>query len=113
MSNYTVTWTVDVEAASPSNAVLEVAKEYFQDRIAQGQPGTACVFRVIQSNVIGSATVHDVADIFKSMDQHQLRQYFGTQHPQHDRYMWIEEVTREDTLLGYWEWVKHQMESGQ
>ena len=39
-----VTWYTDVEAADALEAVRKVACDNFQPRIAQGRPGTACVF---------------------------------------------------------------------
>lgn len=46
MNSYRVTWEVDVEAESPEDAARQVAKTYFQDRIANGEVDTSCVFDV-------------------------------------------------------------------
>ena len=44
LKTHRVTWYIDVEAADALEAVRKVASENFQARIAQGRPGTACVF---------------------------------------------------------------------
>ena len=44
LKTHRVTWHIDVEAADALEAVRKVACENFQPRIAQGRPGTACVF---------------------------------------------------------------------
>lgn len=44
LKTHRVTWHIDVEAADALEAVRKVASENFQARIAQGRPGTACVF---------------------------------------------------------------------
>ncbi|WP_225776428.1 hypothetical protein [Pseudomonas sp. Marseille-Q5115] len=47
-ATYTVRWELTVEdARSPQEAAKHAAQGYFQDRIAGGQPDTACVFEVI------------------------------------------------------------------
>ena len=44
LKTHRVTWYIDVEAADALEAVRKVACDNFQPRIAQGRPGTACVF---------------------------------------------------------------------
>ena len=44
LKTHRVTWYTDVEAADALEAVRKVACDNFQPRIAQGRPGTACVF---------------------------------------------------------------------
>ena len=44
LKTHRVTWYIDVEAADALEAVRKVACDNFQARIAQGRPGTACVF---------------------------------------------------------------------
>lgn len=34
-----------------------------------------------------------------------------SQHPAFPMRMWREEVSAGDTVLGYWEWVEHQIEA--
>ncbi|MBI6949124.1 hypothetical protein RHA66_28450 [Pseudomonas aeruginosa] len=52
MSNkYTVTWTVDVEVIGDyKDAAQAVADQYFQERIAAGEHGSACSFVVVGSD---------------------------------------------------------------
>jgi hypothetical protein len=49
MTHYVVSWVIDQEADTPLEAAREVATEYFQERIALGEPGTACVFQVAEA----------------------------------------------------------------
>lgn len=46
MKTYRVTWEVDVEAETPQEAAKLAAQTYFQDRIANGEAETSCVFEV-------------------------------------------------------------------
>lgn len=46
MAEYQVSWTVDIDAENPQQAAQAVASLYFQERIAEGEPDTACVFKV-------------------------------------------------------------------
>lgn len=45
------------------------------------------------------------------LDEAQLRIAFGDEHPDFPRDDWRYEVGNNDTVLGYWEWVEHQVES--
>lgn len=108
LKTYGVTWQVDQEAISPVDAAIEVAKSYFQERIAQGQPGTACIFYVVSP--YGERTTVALDSVINQMDATQLRQVFESEHPVHDLHSWQEEVRFNDTILGYWEWVQHKLE---
>lgn len=44
LKTHRVTWYIDVEAADALEAVRKAASENFQTRLAEGLPGTACVF---------------------------------------------------------------------
>ena len=44
MPTFKLTWTIDAEGTDALDAASRVATDYFQTRIAQGRPGTACVF---------------------------------------------------------------------
>ncbi|QHI00844.1 hypothetical protein MA12_gp17 [Pectobacterium phage MA12] len=50
MKNFIVKWSVDVEANSYEEAAAIVASQYFQKRIEQGQPDSACVFEVLRTD---------------------------------------------------------------
>ena len=60
MKQFLVTWTVDVEAAAPEAAAKLAAETYFQDRIAAGEPDTACVFAV-RDEETGKVTLVDLS----------------------------------------------------
>ncbi|WP_122340636.1 hypothetical protein [Pseudomonas caricapapayae] len=50
MSPYIVIWTMYCENLGDHKAVAqEIAERYFQDRIAAGEPDTACIFFVTNS----------------------------------------------------------------
>jgi hypothetical protein len=50
MGPYIVTWTMYSEnPGDHKDAALEVAERYFQERIAAGEPDTACTFVVTNS----------------------------------------------------------------
>lgn len=101
-TEYTVSWSVEEYADTPEDAVLQVAKAYFQDRIANGEPGTACVFTV-------NGIDYPVDRIIVDMSPYDLSVLFGHEHPTHYRENWVIEVQSGDTISGYWEWVKHQL----
>ena len=61
LKTHRVTWYIDVEAADALEAVRKVAAENFQTRIAQGRPGTACVF-VCREDHEGQAVTIDLAE---------------------------------------------------
>ena len=61
LKTHRVTWHIDVEAADALEAVRKVACENFQARIAQGRPGTACVF-VCREGHEGQPVTIDLAD---------------------------------------------------
>ncbi|WP_117144546.1 hypothetical protein [Pseudomonas coronafaciens] len=47
MSGYVVTWTIYTESEGlHKEAAQDVAQRFFQARIAEGKPGSACVFFV-------------------------------------------------------------------
>lgn len=100
---YTVVWTVDEWASSPEAAALKVAKTYFQDRIARGENGSACLFTVDGDEI-------SLDYVIPEMTPKQLAEVFGhCEHPSHTREQWREGVADGDTLSGYWEWVKHRL----
>lgn len=61
MKSYVVTWAVNVEAAAPEAAAKLVAAAYFQDRIAAGEPDTACVF-LVRDEETGKAVRVDLSE---------------------------------------------------
>lgn len=61
MKSFLVTWAVNVEAAAPETAAKLVAEAYFQARIAAGEPDTACVF-VVRDSETGKATRVDLSE---------------------------------------------------
>lgn len=107
---YTVVWHIDVEASSAVDAVLFVAKEYFQERIARGIPDTACVFKVSDGDGESESEVTvDMAKLVLELPPPELAKIFGWEHPVQGRSVWRDEVQSGNTLLGYWEWVSHQL----
>lgn len=57
-----VMWEVDVEFpadADDRHIAESVAKAYFQDRIANGESGTSCVFKVMR---------HDLHDVWSGRE---------------------------------------------
>lgn len=61
LKTHRVTWYIDVEAADALEAVRKAAAENFQARIAEGRPGTACVF-VCREDHEGQAVTIDLAE---------------------------------------------------
>lgn len=62
MSPHVVTWTTYTEDADNAvDAAKLTAQKYFQSRIAQGEPDTACVFIVTDSK--GKSVKIDLAAI--------------------------------------------------
>lgn len=108
MQEYNVTWEVTQEGLGPIDAAIQVAKTYFQERIAQGHPGTACIFYVIAPD--GERTTVALDSVMSQLDATQLRDVFETEHPAHDMDHWRNDVAFQDTILGYWEWVQHKLE---
>ena len=108
METYEVSWEITAEAETPLEAAFDVAKNYFQDRIAQGQPGSACAFHVVDAD--GNKTTVVLDNAILELDPVQLRQVFETEHPAHDMDQWRNDVAFQDTILGYWEWVQHKLE---
>ncbi len=54
----------------------------------------------------------DVAAIDMAIDTEFMRREFEQkEHPEFDRASWKMEVERDDTQLGYWEWVVHQTQA--
>lgn len=45
-------------------------------------------------------------------DANKLREKHGDEHPEWRKADWRSEVENDETVLGYWEWVAHQVESG-
>ena len=61
MAHFLVEWIVDEEEADcPAQAAQLVASRYFQQRIADGIAGTACVFAVTDDK--GYLTVVDLSE---------------------------------------------------
>lgn len=63
-----VTWSVDIEIeGSHAEAAQEAANRFFQERIAAGEPDTACVFTVTGEDgvevVVDLAELHETDDI--------------------------------------------------
>lgn len=50
-------------------------------------------------------TTHELAQRIRGGDPWQH------EHPDYPKSDWRHEVANDDTLLGYWEWVEHQIES--
>lgn len=108
MNDYRVGWEIDVEADSPTDAVLEVARQYFQGRIVRGEVDTACVFKVQGGGCDESI---DLAKLDNSLSTEQLQiRYTPGEHPVWLQDNWVDEVRSGDTLLGYWAWVKEKIE---
>ncbi len=61
LKTHRVTWYTDVEAADALEAVRKVACENFLPRIAQGRPGTACVFECREAQE-GQGVTIDLAE---------------------------------------------------
>lgn len=100
---FTVKWEVQDYANTPEDAVLKVAKTYFQDRIAHGTPDSACVFSI-------DGIDYPVDRILVDMSPYDVARHFNhIEHPSFPRETWREEVQSGDTLLGYWVWVSYQM----
>ena len=62
LKTHRVTWYIDVEAADALEAVRKVACDNFQARIAEGRPGTACVFVCSCEDHEGQAVTIDLAE---------------------------------------------------
>jgi len=61
MSGYVVTWTIYVESEEGhEGAAREVAERYFQTRIAEGEPDSACTFVV--TDMAGRSRQIDLAE---------------------------------------------------
>ncbi|WP_443699629.1 hypothetical protein [Pseudomonas sp.] len=99
---YTVEWKVDEWGTSPEDAAFRVAKTYFQERIARGENGSACLFYVDGKEV-------PLDWVMSEMSPEGLAKHFDHEHPVHTRVNWVYEVKRSETISGYWEWVKHQL----
>ncbi len=62
MSPFVVTWTMYTEDASNAeDAAKLIANQFFQSRIAAGEPDTACVFIVTDGK--GKSVQIDLADV--------------------------------------------------
>lgn len=111
MNQYTVRWEINVFAETALDAAIETASDYFQKRIQQGSPETACVFNVEQEGKPDDSEMIDLSKVAGSLNSLQLRKMYGEEgHPDYLQYQWRLAIDREDTLLGYWEWVAHQLE---
>lgn len=61
MSGYVVTWTIEIESEEGhEGAARDVAELYFQPRIAEGVPYSACVFVV--TDMAGRSEQIDLAE---------------------------------------------------
>lgn len=60
MPTFKLTWTIDAEGTDALDAARRVATDYFQARIAQGHPDTACVFQLTDHE--GQAVTIDLAE---------------------------------------------------
>lgn len=109
MPDFKVSWEVDQEAETPAAAALSVARQYFQERIARGISGNACVFTVTEPNVPAYTVDLSVAD--EDLSASELQELYGyAGHPRFPWQHWREQVSCEDTVLGYWDWVQHKVE---
>ena len=109
MPNYRVKWEVDAVADSAIEAALDVAATYFQERIQQGHPDTACVFDVYNTES-NTQNLIDLSTLQYELNAEQLRRMYGSnEHPGYGSEDWVSDVTAGDTLLGYWEWVTHKL----
>ena len=92
MKNYKVVWEIDIEATSPEQAAI-------QARECQNPETTALVFNVVDTET-GRAVEIDLQDktsVLLIDDDDRF--------PKH---AWQEAVAKDDTQLGYIEWVRHQ-----
>ena len=62
LKTHRVAWYIDVEAADALEAVRKAACDNYQARIAQGRPGTACVFMCECESHEGQAVTIDLAE---------------------------------------------------
>lgn len=110
MKGYTVRWEINVSAESAVDAAIEVASDYFQPRIQQGKPETACVFHVEEDREPHDSAMIDLSKLAGTLTALQLKKMFGNfEHPDYQQYQWRAAIDREDTLLGYWDWVAHEL----
>jgi hypothetical protein len=105
---FTITWEVNTYADTPYLAAQKVADLYFQDRIARGEPDTACVFEVTTSD--GTVIEVDLGSDLR-LSREQLQEKYEAHdsgwgsHPNYTRQDWKYAVANDDSLSGYWEWV--------
>lgn len=109
MNDYTVRWEINVSAESPVDAAIEVASDYFQQRIQQGRPDTACVFNVEKDGEPDDSEMIDLSKLAGTLTSAQMRKMFVIEHPDYQLYQWRAAVDREDTVLGYWDWVANEV----
>lgn len=110
MPNFKVSWEVDQEAETPAAAALLVARQYFQERIARGISGSACVFTVTEPNVPAYTVDLSVAD--EDLSASELQELYGyAGHPRFPWQRWRDLVADQATVLGYWDWVQGRVEA--
>lgn len=111
MSQYRVTWTIDVDAVSPVEAAKAVAEAHFSQSIAMGNPDSLCHFTV-EDVEMGESSNVDLSEgglsVISSGELADLFEETG-EHPWYARSMWRAAVASEDTTSGYWSWAFHQL----
>lgn len=109
MNGYTVRWEINVHAESAVDAAIETASDYFQQRIQQGRPETACVFNVEQQGKPDDSEQIDLSKLAGTLTPLQIKKMFNIEHPDYPLYQWRAAVDREDTVLGYWDWLANEI----
>lgn len=109
MNQYTVRWEINVFAESAVDAAIETASGCFQQRIQQGRPDTACCFEVEPEGKPDDSEMIDLSKLAGTLTALQLQKMFNIEHPDYQLYQWRAAIDREDTLLGYWDWLANEM----
>lgn len=109
MTPFIVRWEINVFAETAVDAAIETASDYFQQRIQQGRPETACVFNVEQEGKPDDSEMVDLSKLAGTLTALQLKKMFNIEHPDYQLYQWRAAVDREDTVLGYWDWLASEI----
>lgn len=110
MNWYIVRWEIHVAAESAVDAAIEVAIDYFQPRIQHGRPDTACVFQVEEDREPHGSEMIDLSKLGGALTALRLQKMFGKfEHPEYQQFLWRAAIDREETLLGYWDWVANEL----
>lgn len=102
MNNYLVQWEIDAYAPSP------VAAAMYALGVQRKPDSHAVVFDVLDD--CGNTTRVDLLTD-EGLTPEELRTRYGTDHPDHPRFKWREDVVDDVTIRGYWDWVAAQIES--